>query len=157
MTTAADVLRLALSAARSHPYGWLVSAGQDHPTARLVQHLTVSEDAVLQVGTSPQSRKAREVRRSSWASYAVEDRAAFAYATFSGPCTVVDDAAERAAAWADGLEAFFPDGPAGDDFVLLRLAAERIELMDFTSGVHPDPYGLRPEVVQRSAGGWASE
>jgi general stress protein 26 len=87
--------------------------------------------------------------------YAVEDRAAFAYVAAQATGTLIRDEEERAARWQEGLAAFFPDGPRGDDFVLLRLSPVGLELMSFAHGIHPDPYGLLPAVLERSDDGWA--
>jgi hypothetical protein len=47
--------------------------------------------------------------------------------------------------------AFFPDGPAGDDFVLIGIEPARIELMDFSLALHPPPYGLLPRSLSGKA------
>jgi hypothetical protein len=88
--------------------------------------------------------------------YSVEERAAFAYLAIAADAAVVEDAVQRRAKWDRGLAAFFPGGPEGDDFVLLRLSAVRIELMNFAQCVHPDPYGLVPAVIERSVATWHS-
>jgi len=153
-SAAEQVVALAVQAVRSHPYGWLVTAGEPAPAARLVQHLTVDDDAVLQIGTSPRSRKVRQVGDGRWATYAVENRSSFAYASLTGPCHLVTDQVERDRAWVSELELFFPAGPGGDDFVLVRIEPQRVEVTDFAAGVHPDPYGLVPQVVERTGDGW---
>ena len=48
-----------------------------------------------------------------------------------------------------------PDGPEGDDFVLIRLVPRRIELMSFADRIHPEPYGLKEAVLERRDDGWA--
>ncbi|MFC4534760.1 hypothetical protein [Sphaerisporangium dianthi] len=50
---------------------------------------------------------------------------------------------------------FFPDGPAGNDFVLIRLRPHRVELMDFSRKIHPDPCGLVPAAAERREGSWS--
>lgn len=136
---------------RSHAYGLLATATADEPDIRLVQHLRVDDDATVWFGTSPRSRKAEQIRLRPGVSYAVEDRQSFAYAVVLGPAQFVDDTAVLAALWEPGLEAFFPAGPGGGDFTILRIVPSRIELMSFADGVHPEPYGLRPAVVDSAA------
>lgn len=143
-----DLLPVALRTLRSYPYGFLVTTGESCPSVRLVQHLRVDDDATVWIGTSPRSRKAQEVADSPRVVYAVEDRPRFAYASLTATVNVVTDHALRCSLWEPGLQAFFPDGPDGDDFVLLRLAPVEIELMSFAEGVHPAPYGLKAAVVR---------
>lgn len=138
-----DLSTVALAILRSHPYGFLATTGPARPSVRLVQHLRVDDDATIWIGTSPRSRKAVEIAGSPEVTYAAEDRARFAYAAVSARAEIIEDVAIRKALWEPGLEAFFPEGPGGDDFVLVRLTPDDIELMSFTDGVHPDPYGLR--------------
>ncbi len=154
MPSAAHLVDLASRYLDANPYGFLVTHGSGGgPHARLVQHLASDADRIW-IGTSPRSRKAIDVAGSPQVAYAVEDRAAFAYVTFHGAASVVDDLGVRAQRWAEGLEAFFPGGPRGTDFVLLSVLVDRIEIMDFAEGVHPDPYGLVPAVVERAGASW---
>lgn len=151
---AAGIFGVAVGLLRANPYGFLITVGGGGVRSRLVQHLRVDDDATIWIGTSPRSRKAADVSAGREACYSVEDRAAFAYVTVTGRAAVCGDAGQRRAKWESGLAAFFPGGPGGDDFVLLRLAPVRIELMHFALGVHPEPYGLVPAVIEKSEGTW---
>jgi general stress protein 26 len=141
----------------AHPYGFLITAGDASPHARLVQHVAVDADLSIWIGTSPKSRKAEEVVRSGTALYSVEDRASFAAAVLSGPASIEVDPSVREARWVSGFEAFFPSGPDGDDFVLIHLVPNEIELIDFTHGVHPDPYGLVSQHFSLVPSGWIEQ
>lgn len=144
---------LAVEIIRSAPYGFLVTSGLP-PKARLVQHLRVDDEAVVWIGTSPRSRKAHAVATEGVATYVVEDLARFAYVSVAGAADLVDDVLMRKELWEEGLRSFFPAGPEGDDFVLVRVKPDVVEVMSFADGVHPDPYGLVPSVAERSGGGW---
>lgn len=135
-----------------HAYGFLVTIGM-RPHARLVQHLLADEGLDVWIGTSPASRKVAEAAE-GWATYALEDRPCFAAVSLSGPVTVVDAPDLRTHHWAEGFDAFFPDGPLGDDYVLLHLVPNEIELIDFANGIHPDPYGLASQRFSLVDGGW---
>lgn len=143
-----ELLDIALKLLRANPYGFLTTIDDGHPHTRLVQHLGADDDGTVWIGTSPASRKAAEISRHRTVSYAVEDRAAFAYLCLYAEAELVGDTAERVARWEAGLAAFFPDGPTGDDFVLIRLRPHRVELMDFSREIHPDPYGLVPATAE---------
>jgi hypothetical protein len=62
---------------------------------------------------------------------------------------VVTAAAVLEARWVPEFLTFFPDGPLGGDFALLRLVPWRIELMSFAATIHPEPYGLLPAALAR--------
>lgn len=150
-------LEIARRILRAAPYGFLTTCGEDGPRARLVQHLLVEDDCSIWLATSPRSRKVADVRASPWpVVYAVEDRQAFAYVTVSGEPSLIDDDTRRRALWQDGLRAFFPGGPLGEDFILMRVAAHRLELMSFADAVHPDPYGLSALTLTRADTGWCT-
>ncbi len=139
----------------SNPYGFLISHAANGNT-RLVYHLGMSSGSELWIGTSPRSRKVADLRTAPGVTYAVEDQKRFAYVALYGDAEVVADPEALEARWVPDLMAFFPDGPLGGDFVLLRLAPWRIELMSFAESVHPDPYGLLPAALTREgrSGKW---
>lgn len=148
--TARPLVEVARQVLTSWPYGVLGTAVGDRPKARLVQHLCVDDDLSVWIGTSPRSRKVATLEVAPAATYTVEDRDRFAYVTLSGSASVVRDAASAAAHWTEDLRPFFPAGPQGDDFVLVRLKPETVELMSFADGVHPPPYGLVPAVLKHA-------
>jgi general stress protein 26 len=150
-----ELFDVALELLRANPYGFLTTVDNGQPHTRLVQHVSADADGTVWIGTSPASRKAGEISRHRKVSYAVEDRAAFAYLCLHADADLVGDTTERVARWQNGLESFFPDGPAGDDFVLIQLRPHRIELMDFSREIHPDPYGLVPAAIERREGSWS--
>lgn len=151
----AVALEAAYASLRDSPYGFFVTVEQDRPSARLVQHLRVDPDCGIWFLTSPDSRKALQVQRNGSACYAVEDRDNFAYVSVAGTACLVDEVETRRALWEEGLRAFFPGGPESDGVVAVRIEAERLELMSFAAGVHPEPYGLTARVLHRRDEGWA--
>ncbi len=50
--------------------------------------------------------------------------------------------------------AFFPQGPDGSDFILLRFKPERIEVWDGARRVTPPPFGLRSAALTLTDGQW---
>lgn len=148
-----SLVRLAVGILRRAPYGFLITSGTP-PSARLVQHLLVDDDAAVWIGTSPRSRKVRSVVADGVATYAVEDRERFAYVSVAGPADIIDGVEARIRLWEEGLRPFFPDGPEGDDFVLVRVAPDAVEVMSFADRVHPDPFGLVPARAERRKDVW---
>lgn len=156
MVDTTGLVRAALLILRGNPSGFPSTRSDADLHTRLVQHLRVDDDCGVWVGTSPGSRKAAEIRRDPAVTVAVEDRGRFAFATVVGRAGLVTDHELRQEVWREGdLAPFFPAGPLGDDFVLVHVRADRLELMDFAAGIHPDPFGPVPVAVVRSGDGWA--
>ncbi|OPC85311.1 hypothetical protein B4N89_26090 [Embleya scabrispora] len=153
------LLDTALRIVRSHGVGFLATTDEcGAPRVRPVQHLAVEDDATIWFATSPRSRKALDLRARPEVSYSVEDRPAVAYATLYARAETVDSEAESSARWDETLRPFFPAGPTGGDFLLVRLVPHRVEVLDFSAGVHPEPYGLVPAIsVLRGAGSGPSQ
>jgi general stress protein 26 len=164
MPGADRLLESAVRTLRANPYGFLTTVGDGRPHTRLVQHVTVAGDGTVWIGTSPRSRKVADIvgnivgniAGDPAVTYAVEDRGAFAYVSLQARAEVVRDEADLGAHWIDDLVAFFPGGPRGGDFVLVKLRPARIELMNFAEGLHPDPYGLVPVVIERQGPSWTT-
>jgi general stress protein 26 len=135
----------------SHRTGFLTTVNSG-PRTRLVEHRL--DDAGIWIATSPRSRKYADIRVDSRVSYAVENRDAGAYVTLYGTAEVVDDLAVRRAQWSERARPYFPHGPEGDDFVLIRLEPVRLELWSLADSVIPEPHGLVPAVLVRSGDQW---
>ncbi|MDQ3738211.1 MAG: pyridoxamine 5'-phosphate oxidase family protein [Actinomycetota bacterium] len=151
---AADVLRVARELLGAVPYVLVCTARAQDVHARQVQLLETTDDLVLSFGTSPRSRKVADIHRTGRATIVAEVQERFAYVSISGVATVVDDETARRRLWIEELATFFTDGPLGDDFVIVRFHAERVEVMDFSEDVTPDPFGLVPAVLVRNGDGW---
>ncbi|MFD6463821.1 pyridoxamine 5'-phosphate oxidase family protein [Streptomyces roseolus] len=141
-TAATDIVRASI-------YGFLTTVAEGRPHTRLVQTMQVDPDGTVWIGTSPKSRKALDIAAQPEVTYAVEDRATLSYTCLYASAEIIDDTAELTAKWQQPYAAFFPDGPEGGDFVLLRLRPHAVEVMDFTRGIHPDPFGLLPARAER--------
>ncbi|WP_194818071.1 pyridoxamine 5'-phosphate oxidase family protein [Nocardia sp. XZ_19_385] len=145
-----ELFGVAAEIARASKYGFLTTVVEGAARTRLVQTAQVDADGTMWIGTSPKSRKAVDVSLQPEVTYAIEDRATLAYTCLYGAAEIVDDAAELNAKWQQGYEMFFPEGPEGGDFVLLRLRPRAVEVMDFTRRIHPAPYGLKAARAERA-------
>lgn|GEM_PF-1730284 len=147
------LLEVATQIVRASRRGFLTTLSDGHPRTRIVEPLVVEDDGTLWIGTSPASRKALDIGRCPEVTYAAEDRDTNAAACLYGEAELVDDPAVRAARWREHAArvapaeprtgVYFPGGPTGDDFVLVRLHPTAVEVIDFTRGIHPPPFGLR--------------
>ncbi len=152
--TLLGVVRKTLQAAT---YCFFITAGDEGgwPAARLMQPFAPQDDLTIWMGTSPASRKVRDVQQNHRVTLASMDMQENAYITMLGLASLEEDIGERQRFWRDAWSAFFPQGPTGDDYVLLRFVPERIEIMNFAQQITPPPVGLKPAVLLRSGEAWA--
>ncbi len=150
-----DIVAGALDILRSAPYVVVCSVGDDGEVhARQVLLLSITDDLGMWFGTSPQSRKVADLERTGRATVIAESFEEHAYTALTASAAIVTDTDERVRRWVDMLAPYFPDGPTGDDFVLVRLDADRIEVMSLAAGIHPEPFGLVAAVAVRTDEGW---
>jgi general stress protein 26 len=123
-------------------------------SARLMQPFGPEEDLVLWFGASAASRKVQEFERDPRATVAYHLPGEAAYVSLMGRVSVEHDATLRQRYWRESFTAFWPAGPAHENYVLLRFAPERVELMHIDEGIAPEPFGLRPAVLKKDAGVW---
>lgn len=150
-----QVLEIARTSIQRVTYSVLTTYGADGCiNARVMQHFKLGDDWALWFGTSPRSRKAEDVRRNPQATVVLQDNGDTAYVTVSGKVTIHDDLALRKARWMEEWRSFFPDGPEGDDYVLLELIPQRMELLNFKAQIAPPPFGLNHVDLEMQDSGW---
>ena len=134
------------------------TAGDGGINARVLQPFPPDAEFTVWLGTSPASRKAGQLAARLPATLVYEDDARSACVVLGGTVTLVDDLAERRRRFSPFWRAFWPDGPEGPDFILLRFAPSRIEVWDARRRITPIPFGLRSARVVRSEDGtWRAD
>ena len=131
------------------PSGW--------PRTRLMQPFPLEDDFTIWFGASPRSRKAAEIARDHRATVAFGDAHRGAYVALSGAAAVDHELDQRLKYWRPEFSRFWPSGPDGADYVLIRFKPSRIELMDLERQVAPTPFGLKPAVLVLTGDGWELE
>jgi general stress protein 26 len=153
--TAEFLLETAKSCMKGAEYCFLITLGDEgEPNARLVQPFEPEEDMTIWVGTWSKSRKAKEIQKDSRVTLAFHDKEGTAYVTLLGKAQIESDTNLKRKYWREEWLGFLPQGPDGVDYVLVKFMPLRIELMSFSRGVLPRPYGLRPAVAHRSEDLW---
>ena len=135
-------------------YCFLVTSGAAGADVRLMQPFDPDGDLAVCFGTSPRSRKAREILADERVVLAYSDPTEVAYVVLKGTAALEDAPARKQRFWREEWRTFYPEGPEGDDYVLVRFVPDRVELMNFTREVTPPPYGLRPAVLARAGETW---
>ena len=124
------------------------------PAARMMLPFEAEADFTVWLGASPASRKVAEIRANDQVALAYGHDAEGAYVTLLGTATIHDDLELRRRYWRRRFIKFWPDGPEGDDYVLIKLVPARLEMMNDVQGITPDPYGLKAAAVERVGDEW---
>ncbi len=141
-----------LSAARevieSAGYANLITLDADgQPQARIMDPFPPEADLTVWMGTRSSTRKVAQLGREPRATLFYFDPAGPAYVTLVGRAQLVTDPAEKVRRFKKGWAAFYDDGPHGDDYVLIRFATERVEIVSIPHGIASGPKAWKPAVI----------
>lgn len=148
------VLSAARSTMRRKQYCLLITRSEHGSDARVLQPFPPEDDFTVWLGTSVGSRKVAQLRHNDAATLVYEDDAKAACVVLVGHVRIVEEVEERKRRFMSTWWAFFPEGPAGSDFILLRFEPQRIEVWDGARHVTPPPFGLRSAAVALTDGQW---
>jgi len=152
--TAEAALQAARRTMMRKKYCLLTTMGADGPSARVLQPFPPRDDFAVWLGTSPASRKVAELRADDRATLVYQDDARAACVSLVGRVRILDSVEVRRKGFMPMWWAFFPEGPEGDDFVVLCFEPHRIEVWDASRGITPEPFGLRSAELTRETGRW---
>ena len=153
--TTEQLLDAARATIKGSEYCFFVTIGSDgKPNARLMQPFEPEPDLTMWFGASPDSRKIKDLGLGNQVTLAFYDAAATAYLTVGGTATVVRDLEMRQKYWRVFWNDIYPGGPEGDDYVLLKVVPDRLEMMNFTKKTMSRPYGLSPTRLVQERGTW---
>jgi len=104
------------------------------------------QNLVVWLGTNPQSRKVREIRRNPRVALYYFDAASQGYVTISGIARIVRDPKDKERHWKDEWTAFYPDREKG--YVLIAVTPEKLEVVIEKKGIIGDPKTWTPPTVR---------
>jgi general stress protein 26 len=149
------VLNVAKEIVTSKEFCFLVTLHESgRANARVMQPFPPEEDWTIWFGASPESRKVEEILEDDRVTVGYERGERGAYVTLVGTASVRDDADLRDRYWRASFADYWPDGP-GEDYVLIEFVPSRMEVMDISREVTPEPFGLQPAVLLRGEEGWS--
>jgi general stress protein 26 len=150
------VLRAVRKTMLRKSYCVMVTDGPDGSGARVVQPHAPDTDLTVHLGTGAGSRKTSDVARTGSAVLVYQDDARAACVVLHCDAEVVDlDPAGRERWFMTAWLAFWPLGPADEDFVVIRCRPHTIEVWDAFRGITPAPFGLKSVRMVRTPSGWA--
>ena len=127
-----------------------------HPSSRSVAAFAPDTDfSNIVIGTHPDSRKTVHVLRDPRVVLSYVDGLNRGYLTVIGNAHIDDNIEEKKTYWVDRFSAFFPDGPESDEYQLMIVIPERLELRSFGLKVAEEPTRWSPVILERgTAGEW---
>ncbi|RLB97993.1 MAG: hypothetical protein DRH34_14455 [Deltaproteobacteria bacterium] len=120
----------------------------------MVQPIVHFDTFEIWLGTNPFLRKIREIEKNPNVTLAFSLEKEHANLIIYGRASIVHDVPERKKHWIGSWLLFFPNGPGGDDFVLIRVEPSKMELMNFKKNIVPEPFGLKPVKIIKDAENW---
>lgn len=139
-------------------YCFFVTQGQNGwCSARLVEPIIENLDKdnfVVWVGTRKDLRKTNEVWSNSKVTLAFENTRENANLVIYGNAFVETDPKIKHHYWKNTMRLFFPSGPKSNEYVAIRVEPIRLEIMNFSKNITPEPFGLKPVVLLNHQDNW---
>ena len=127
-------------------YATLVTASTDSgsPDARIIDPFTPDPDMSIWFATNPKSRKVAELAKDPHVTLLYFDATAKGYVTLKGKATLVRDAGAKAARWKDDWMGMYADKNHGDDYLLVKVVPETLEVVSVALNMINDPATWKP-------------
>ena len=126
-------------------YATLVTVDRDgQPQARIVDPVAPEADWSVWVSTNARSRKAAQLEANPRVTLLYFDAARESYVTLVGAARLVRDPAEKAKRWREEWKPFYKNGYRDEDFLLIRVEPQRLEISSPALGMNNDPITWRP-------------
>ncbi len=154
--TVENWLEVARATMESVDYCMLITVSESvGANARAMQPFQPEEDLTIWFAASPRSRKVREIGVDDRVTVTYENDAQGAYVTLLGRAQIVNDLALRKRYWRRRFVNFWPDGPEGEDYLLIKFVPHRVELMSTEHEIMPDAL-TQPAVLRREGETWVA-
>ncbi len=115
-----------------------------HPQARVMDPFPPDDDFTVWMGTNRSTRKVKQIEADPRVTLSCFDPDGIGYVTLLGRAELVDSPEERARHFKPTWTDFYQDEHRGDDFVLIRLVPERLEMISISHGIASAPRGWKP-------------
>jgi general stress protein 26 len=139
-------------------YCFLISNGSNGwGSARFVEPIVEDDFSAIWIGTNPNLRKIKEIQDNPKITLAFGNLQERANIVIYGEASLEDDIALRKRYWKGEWRLFFPSGPTGDDYVLIKIQPLKMEIMNFHRNVIREPFGLKPAVLEYREHAWNLE
>ena len=138
--------REVIGAARYATFATIDDLG-GYPYSRIVDPFEPEPDFTIWIGTNANTRKVQQIGRNPRVSLLYFDAPHQHYVAVSGSAAVVRDPAEKSRRFKPEWKEFYPNGSAGDDFVLIKVTPLWLEVVAESLGMKNDPRTWRPVTI----------
>ena len=146
---------------RKNKYGFLITQSDNGwSSSRLIQPFIDKNSKTpfsLWFGTGRDLRKTDEVWNNPKVTLAFESKNDSASLVIYGQAVIETNPNIKQQYWKSILQLFFPQGPLSDDYVVVRIEPQRIELINFKQNIIPEPFGLKSAVLVNQRNQWQIE
>jgi general stress protein 26 len=129
-------------------YCALITIGDDgQPQARVVDPFAPDEEMIIWIATNPASRKIAQIKKDPRVTLSYFSPAGFGYVTILGKADLVGVMAEKEKHWKEAWSFLYKDKYRGDDFTLVRVRPQRLEIVSYPDKLINDPKTWQPVQV----------
>ncbi len=131
----------------------------NQPSSRAVAAFAPDDDfSRVIIGTHPDSRKTIHVLRNPAVVLSYIDMTNRGYLTVLGNAVIDEGTVTKKDYWLDTFGAFFPDGPESQDYQLMIITPEVLELRSFGLKIAAEPTRWSPVILRRGVSNeWTTE
>jgi len=123
-----------------------ITVDQDgKPQARIMSSFAPEEDWVIWLGTSPKSRKVKQIKNNPNVMVFYYDSDSHSYVSVAGQARLVSDSDKKTHYWKKGWTRYYPDPEK--DYVLIKVTPKRIELCSYRYKLFWDETG-KPAFIE---------
>ncbi len=122
--------------------------GEGRPQARIVGPTAPDAEMNVWIATNVRTRKVGQIRADPRVTLLYFDASDPSYVTILGTAEIVEDATEKATRWQDEWAAFYPGGPGGETFSLIRVTPTRLEIVSESRGFSSHPKTWLPAGIE---------
>lgn len=139
-------------------YCFLVTHGENGwSSARLVEPIIeIGEDDnfTIWIGTHRDLRKTEEVWANPKVTITIENTREGANLVIYGKAFVETNPTIKKQYWKGAWRMFFAPGPVGEEYVVIRIKPSKMEIVNFSKNITPEPFGLKSAVLVNQQEKW---
>lgn len=153
LPTASQVIATATEILEAGYYSFLTTLDEHGtPSSRLLQHFDPDGDLVVRFGTSAGSRKVAHIEADPEVLISCQSPGEQSYASINGQAFIRRDVATKTQFWREPWRAIWPSGPEGDEYLIIEVRPNRVEVVDLTPGSIFST--MKPRIVEHGEKGW---
>jgi general stress protein 26 len=118
---------------------------EGRPRVRTMDPFAPESDFTVWFGTNPKSRKVEQIKKDARVTLYYAENDGSGYVMLYGIAQIINDQKEKGKRWKVEWEAFYPN--KYDDFLLLKVSPEWLEVVSYSRGVLGDPITWEPPKV----------